>query len=161
MSRRAKLAGADLDLCLDALDMAIELLTEVWLKDPGNTKRDTREIKENIGRMWALIEKLVVHAPDHYIAFCAPPAGMSGRIRRVIANLEPVVGHQVAIGATGSGRSNGAHRGARAIGTARNGARQRNGAELKSVATFGRRNSSPVTSKLPLKGRDAKRRGEF
>ena len=74
MSRRAKLAGADLALALDALDMAIELLETVWSKDPKNTRQDAREIKANIARMWRLVARLVTYAPDHPMAWtCKKP----------------------------------------------------------------------------------------
>lgn len=108
------LTKKDLDLALDALDMAVELLETVWLKDPGNTRQDTREIRANIKRMWELVGRLVVHAPEHHMAFSMPShhqlkiggTGSSARLRR----------HLDELGVS----DNSARRGKRATGTARN-----------------------------------------
>lgn len=68
----AELADGDLELVLDSLDHAIELQETVWLKDSRNTWKERRQIKAQIARIWRLIERLVVYAPGHHMAFCVP-----------------------------------------------------------------------------------------
>jgi len=79
--------GADIELTLDALDMALELLETVWLQDPQNSRRDVRDIQASIKRMEELAARLVVHSPQHHLAYSLPPT------------------HKVTMGRTGAGRS--------------------------------------------------------
>jgi hypothetical protein len=52
---------------LEALDHAIGCMA-VWSDDELNTARDRREIHRKTRRFWCLVKKLIVDAPNHYMA---------------------------------------------------------------------------------------------
>ena len=52
---------------LEGLDNAIEYMAD-WSDDELNTARDRRDIRRKTRTFWCLVKKLIVYAPNHYMA---------------------------------------------------------------------------------------------
>jgi hypothetical protein len=61
------LIAGELSDILEGLDNAIECMAD-WSDDELNTARDRREIHRKTGGFWCLVKKLIVYAPNHYMA---------------------------------------------------------------------------------------------
>ena len=62
-----ELTARELSDVLEGLDKAIECMAD-WSDDELNTARDRREIHRKTRRFWCLVKKLIVYAPNHYMA---------------------------------------------------------------------------------------------
>src|ERR1700675_4728050 len=51
----------------DILEGAIECMAD-WSDDELNTACDRRDIRRNTRKFWCLVKKLIVYAPNHYMA---------------------------------------------------------------------------------------------
>ena len=61
------LTDRELSDVLEGLDNAIECTAD-WSQDELNTARDRRDIRRKTRKFWRLVKKLVVYAPNHYMA---------------------------------------------------------------------------------------------
>ena len=61
------LAARDLSEILEGLDNAIECTAD-WSDEELNTDRDRRDIRRKTRKFWRLVKKLIVYAPNHYMA---------------------------------------------------------------------------------------------
>jgi hypothetical protein len=61
------LTARELSDILEGLDNAIECMAD-WSDDELNTARDRREIHRKTRKFWCLVKKLIVYAPNHYMA---------------------------------------------------------------------------------------------
>ena len=61
------LTARELSDILEGLDNAIECMAD-WSDDELNTDRDRRDIRRKTRKFWRLVEKLIVYAPNHYVA---------------------------------------------------------------------------------------------
>ena len=52
---------------LEGLDNAMECMAD-WSDDELNTARDRRDIRRKTRKFWRLVKKLIVYAPNHYMA---------------------------------------------------------------------------------------------
>jgi hypothetical protein len=52
---------------LEGLDNAIECMVD-WSDDELNTARDRGDIRRKTRKIWRLVKKLIVYAPNHYMA---------------------------------------------------------------------------------------------
>ena len=123
MSRR------DLRVVLDALDLAIECCG-LWEEADNKRERvdkisaeDRREMKLEKARFWGLVTRLIENAPGHYMGWCFDRSG------------------------------DGASRGDRATGTAREGENGIRGSALKPLTKEGFDGYPPVTVRTSRVGR--------
>ena len=72
------LTARELSDILEGLDNAIECMAD-WSDDELNTARDRRDIRRKTRKFWRLVKKLIVYAPNHY---------MAGSAREPVAALE-------------------------------------------------------------------------
>ena len=61
------LTARELSDILEGLDNAIECMAD-WSDDELNTARDRRDIRRKTRKFWCLVKKLIVYAPNHYMA---------------------------------------------------------------------------------------------
>ena len=61
------LTARELSDILEGLDNAIECMAD-WSDDELNTARDRRDIRRKTREFWRLVKKLIVYAPNHYMA---------------------------------------------------------------------------------------------
>ena len=61
------LTARELSDILEGLDNAIECMA-YWSDDELNTARDRRDIRRKTRTFWCLVKKLIVYAPNHYMA---------------------------------------------------------------------------------------------
>src|ERR1700730_18979072 len=61
------LTAKELSDILEGLDNSIECMAD-WSDDELNTARDRRAIRQKARKFWCLVKKLIVHAPNHYMA---------------------------------------------------------------------------------------------
>jgi hypothetical protein len=61
------LTARELSDILEGLDNAIECMAD-WSDDELNTGRDRRDIHRKTRKFWWLVKKLIVYAPNHYMA---------------------------------------------------------------------------------------------
>ena len=61
------LTARELSDILEGLDNAIECMAD-WSDDERNTDRDRRDIRRKARKYWCLVKKLIVYAPNHYMA---------------------------------------------------------------------------------------------
>jgi hypothetical protein len=61
------LAARELSDILEGLDNAKECMAD-WSDDELNTARDRRGRRRKTLKFWHLVNKLIVYAPNHYIA---------------------------------------------------------------------------------------------
>lgn len=61
------LAARELSDILEGLDNAIECMAD-WSDDELNTARDRRGRRRKTLKFWRLVNKLIVYAPNHYMA---------------------------------------------------------------------------------------------
>ena len=61
------LTARELSDILEGLDNAIECMAD-WSDDELNTARDRRDIRRKTRKFWRLVKKLIVYAPNHYMA---------------------------------------------------------------------------------------------
>jgi hypothetical protein len=61
------LTARELSDILEGLDNAIECMAD-WSDDELNTARDRRDIRRKTRTFWCLVKKLIVYAPNHYMA---------------------------------------------------------------------------------------------
>src|ERR1700730_2878120 len=61
------LTARELSDILEGLDNAIECMAD-WSDDELNTDRDRRDIRRKTRKFGRLVEKLIVYAPNNYIA---------------------------------------------------------------------------------------------
>jgi len=64
------LTAKELSDILEGLDNAIECMAD-WSDDELNTARDRRDIRQKTRKFWCLVKKLIVYAPNHYMAVSA------------------------------------------------------------------------------------------
>jgi hypothetical protein len=65
------LTARELSDILEGLDNAIECMAD-WSDDELNTARDRRDIRRKTRKFWRLVKKLIVYAPNHYMAVSVP-----------------------------------------------------------------------------------------
>jgi hypothetical protein len=58
---------AELSDIFEGLENAIECMAD-WRDDELNTARDRRDIRRKTRKFWRLVKKLIVYAPNHYMA---------------------------------------------------------------------------------------------
>jgi hypothetical protein len=61
------LTDRELSAILEGLDNAIECIAD-WSEDELDTARDRRDIRRKTRKFWRLVKKLIVYAPNHYMA---------------------------------------------------------------------------------------------
>ena len=61
------LTARELSDILEGLDNPIECMGD-WSDDELNTARDRRDIRRKTRKVWRLVKKLIVYAPNHYMA---------------------------------------------------------------------------------------------
>ena len=79
------LTARELSDILEGLDNAIECMAD-WSDDELNTARDRRDIRRKTRKVWRLVKKLIVYAPNHYMAVSVERAS---RLVRVGVTLLP------------------------------------------------------------------------
>jgi hypothetical protein len=66
-ARTIDLTDRELSDILEGLDNAIECMAD-WSDDEINTARDRRDIRRKTRKFWRPVKKLIVYAPNHYMA---------------------------------------------------------------------------------------------